>query len=272
MLTACDNCSGRVPADGVERAEDRWVRLGTSGKGETDESESIDEELKYALPALRSDIPEQILRKSAYISSFNNKTLTPNWVAWRLTADRTNGDVQRSGVKFAEDSEVDAQYRVTTYDYSRSGYDRGHMCPAGDNKWDETAMAECFLMTNICPQRHGLNSGDWNDMEIQCRRWAQKYGEIFIVCGPIYDGLSQKRIGQQHKVSVPTGFFKVVLCMEGTPKALGFIYQNESGNRSKNEYLRSVDEVETVTGYDFFHILDDKIENKIEATANLGDW
>ena len=224
------------------------------------------------LPLTPKGIPEQRLRRKAYVSSFNRTTLMPNWVAWKLTAAHTDGDIQRKGVKFHPDDDVPEPYRVTTYDYMQSGYDRGHMCPAADNRWDRRAMDECFLMTNMCPQDHGLNAGDWNEMEMQCRRWAKEYGEVYIVAGPILYRGKHATIGQEHRVTVPEAFFKVVLCLKGTPKAIGFIYRNTDGNRPKGDYVNSIDEVERITGYDFFHGLNKKVQDKVEKEADLGLW
>lgn len=235
-------------------------------------STSDDAALRFAMPTSPKGMPEQILVNDAYVSSFNHTTLMPNWGAWRLTADHTTGDVQRKGISFTPDDRVAEAYRVTTYDYQRSGYDRGHMCPAADNKWSLQAMQQCFLLTNICPQDHGLNVGDWNEMENQCRRWARQYGEIYIVCGPILYRSNHKHIGQQHKVTVPEAFFKVVLCMKGQPKGIGFIYRNTDGNRPKGDYVNTIDEVERITGLDFFPSLPDKTEKAVEAHANLNDW
>ncbi len=231
-------------------------------------SENIDNDI--LTPKERKDISELILQRTGYIVSYNEEYKIPNWVAWKLTADHTSGPYKREGIKFHEDMDVPSP-RVTTYDYNRSGYDRGHMCPSGDNKWSRTAQEESFLMTNMCPQNHNLNTGDWNEMEQQCRKWAKKYGSVYIVCGPILIGKNHKKIGK-NKVVVPEAFFKVVLCMEGTPKAIGFIYRNTEGDRPKDAYVNSVDQVERITGYDFFYQLDDKIENKVEKEQNLADW
>ena len=145
------------------------------------------------------------------------------------------------------------------------------MCPAGDNKWSAVAMYESFLFTNICPQAPSLNRGDWNEMEQACRKWAKQYGDLYIVCGPIFYKGKTKTIGA-NKVAVPDAFFKVVLCMKGEPKAIGFIYKNADGNRPKGDYANSVDEVERITGIDFFPSLPDKIEKKVEAECNPDDW
>lgn len=214
--------------------------------------------------------PEQILKRTGYVASYNKTTLLPNWVAWHLTAERTEGSVKRSGVDFAEDTEV-PEPRATDWDYYNSGYDRGHMCPAADNKWSKKAMEESFLFTNMCPQNGNLNRGDWNEMEMACRKWAKKYGDLYIVCGPILYKGKHKTIGK-NKVVVPEAFFKVVLRTGDDPQAIGFIYKNTSGNRPKDSYVNTVDEVERITGIDFFPSLPDDVEKKVEAECDLGLW
>lgn len=214
--------------------------------------------------------PEQILKRTGYVASYNKTTLLPNWVAWHLTAERTEGSAKRSGVDFAEDTEV-PEPRATDWDYYNSGYDRGHMCPAADNKWSKKAMEESFLFTNMCPQNGNLNRGDWNEMEMACRKWAKKYGDLYIVCGPILYKGKHKTIGK-NKVVVPEAFFKVVLRTGDDPQAIGFIYKNTSGNRPKDSYVNTVDEVERITGIDFFPSLPDNVEKKVEAECDLGLW
>ena len=222
------------------------------------------------IPAPLTDRKEQILRRTAYTASYNSDTRLPNWVAWQLTAEHTSGPHKRGGIDFAEDEDV-PEPRATDWDYYRSGYDRGHLCPSADNKWSEAAQRESFLFTNICPQNHSLNAGDWNEMEQQCRRWADELGSIYIVSGPILYKGRHKTIGK-NKVVVPEAFFKVVLCTEGEPKAIGFIYKNQPGNRPKGDYVNSVDEVERITGIDFFPALPDDVESRVEASADIADW
>ena len=225
---------------------------------------------KYELPAPLKDRPEQILTRTGYTTSYNRETKNPNWVAWHLTREHTRGQNQRKQVVFTED--LDVSPRATNNDYYNSRYDRGHMCPAGDNKWDRRAMNESFLFTNICPQNHGLNKNEWNDLEIQCRSWAREYGAIDIVCGPVYEAHNPRTIGK-NKVRVPDAFFKVILCRKGSnPKAIGFIYRNVGQKQTLQEAVRTVDEIERLTGIDFFPALENGLERKIEAEARLSDW
>ena len=235
---------------------------------------------EYELPAPLNDRPEQILRRTGYTTSYNKETRCPNWVAWHLTKAHTYGRHQRKEELFTEDTDVEP--RATDADYYNSRYDRGHMCPAGDNKWSEQSMSQTFLLSNICPQNHGLNKNAWNDLEIQCRDWAREYNSVDIVCGPVYrtatrsDGKMrasafQKYIGR-NKVWVPDAFFKVVLCRSRQPKAIGFIYENRGGQQRMSDCMCSVDDIERITGIDFYPLLADDVENRIEARASLREW
>lgn len=234
-------------------------------------SEGANAASNYEIPAFKQGSGEQILHREGYTVSYNSTTRLPNWVAWHLTADHVDGHYKRKGIAFQEDLEVETP-RAITADYTSSGYDRGHMCPSGDCKWSEKAQRESFLLTNVCPQVRGLNAGDWNEMEAQCRRWASKYGDLYIVCGPILYGKSHHKTIGRNKIVVPEAFFKVVLRAGKDTAAIGFIYKNAPGNRPKGDYANSVDEVERITGYDFFPNLPDDIERKVESNINTADW
>ena len=221
------------------------------------------------IPAPLKNKKEQILRRKAYTVSYNKDTRCPNWVAWHLTAEHADGSLKRHS-SFREDEDV-PRPRATLEDYKRSGWSRGHMCPAGDNKWDEQAMEESFLLTNVCPQDKSLNSGLWNRVEMDCRQWAKKYGEVYVVCGPVLMNRKHETIGSNNVV-VPEAFFKVVLCLKGEPKAIGFVIRNNEGKKKRDQFINSVDEVERITGYDFFPALPDDVENVVEAKADIKEW
>ena len=225
--------------------------------------------LYVGVPASLLNVSETILYRKAYVVSYNQDTKNPNWVAWHLTSDHVDGPCPRIN-RFHEDEDVDMP-RATLEDYRGSGWSRGHMCPAGDNKWDEEAMYQSFSLTNVCPQNASLNSGLWNSIEKNCRQWAQEYGDIYIVCGPMYINKKHELIGPNNVV-VPEAFFKVVLCLSGVPKAFGFVVRNTDGNRKRDLFYNSIDEVERITGLDFFPSLPDKLENEVEAKANMDSW
>ena len=217
---------------------------------------------KLEIPVISNGKQGQILQRTGYTLSYDSKNKTPQWVAWELTKEETRGKEERSTEFFPDPDVIGSQ--VVTYDYSHSGYDRGHMAPAGDMKWNKQAMQESFYMSNICPQDHNLNTEDWNDLEMKTREWARRYGKVYIVCGPIYNGKRNEYIGE-HRVKVPDAFFKVILINNDNKQyALGFLFENEAGERPLEEYLTSVDYIEKLTGMDFFSLLPDEIEERLE--------
>ena len=246
------------------------------------------------VPLSNGSLPEQILYRYAYTTSYNNKTKCPNWVAWHLTAEHLDGPYNRKGVPYYGDdgsilgisSSVDIVHNSYLEDLEAEAprqehsdwrehpdnIDHGHMCPAADCKWSKEVINQSFLLTNMCPQNHDLNGGDWEYLEDRCRTWAKRYGDIYIVAGPIFKNGSPHLTMGLNKVGIPDAFFKVVLCLKDTPKALGFIYPNNGIHHKIEEYVLTVDEVEDISSIDFFHSLPDDIESKIEAHSNLKNW
>jgi endonuclease G len=110
-------------------------------------------------------------------------------------------------------------------------------------------------------------------LESACRRWAKKEGRIYIVCGPVFNAKKHRTIGKDIKVAVPDSFFKVVMSnRKNAEKAIGFYYNNTGERQTMGDAVRSVDEIEELTGMDFFHTLDSKLERRIEANAKLTEW
>ena len=214
-----------------------------------------------------SRFSQQLISHKNYTVSYNRDTKLPNWVSWSITKDELKSVVSRSGFNFACDPKLLIS-PVSPMEYSKSGWDRGHMCPAADNKYSATAMEESFYMTNICPQDHTLNEKTWSYLETACRNWAQS-STVYVVCGPYISGKAKSHIGRL-KVAVPDGFWKVVLRQyRGRWHAIGFIMPNEPTTTEFDEYAVTVDAVEVLTGFDFFSALDDKIEKEIESSYDL---
>ena len=260
---------------------------------EDDSSVTVSDE-SILLVKISKSISSTILKRVAYITSYNTKTRNPNWVAWHLTSEHLDGPYNRKGVPYYDDKGnaigimsfandvvygdyfVDREVPVPRQEHSDwkehpSNIDHGHMCPAADCKWSKEAINQSFLLTNMCPQDHELNGGDWEKLEEKCRKWAKKYGDIYIVAGPIFYNGVKKTFGA-NKIAVPDAFYKVVLCLQGEPKALGFIYPNDAKKHPMNQSVCSVDDVERITSIDFFSALPDDIENEVERTANIDDW
>lgn len=204
------------------------------------------------------------VRHKAYSLGYNQDYKTPYWVAWELTKEETYGDEQRSD-KFFPDPAL-PEPRTEYWAYSGTGYNRGHMAPAGDMRWDATAMQESFYMSNTCPQNQELNDGDWNELENKCRRWARKYKRVHIICGPVYRTRSPRRIGKQ-SVALPDGFYKVVYVEKGkneVPTMMGFLFSQKNAGQPLDRYLVAVDDIEELVGFDFFPALPDEVEDSLE--------
>ena len=224
-------------------------------------------------PVIPDAIPNKLLVKYCYTVSYNAKTRQPNWVMWQLTEDHVMRRKEGVWNEYREDIDLPSEIRATLDDYASSGYDRGHMCPGGDCNWDDEGRDETFLLSNMCPQNSNLNRGDWKEIEMACRKWAKQYGNIYIVCGPIFLKSQQhERIGP-NQIPVPEAFFKVVLCSKSsTPKGIGFICRNTNENRKKDFYVNSIRQVERVTGYRFFPNLDDSINSLVYDIDDINIW
>lgn len=230
------------------------------------------------MPVLQNGASSQVIVYTGHTLSYNSATRLPNWVAYELTAQEAQGENPRKD-KFARDSQVRGP-QADKEDYRNSGWDRGHMAPAGDMKWSTQAMDETYYFTNICPQNHELNAGDWKELEEQCRKWAVKYGSLHIVCGPVVEKNSHGKIGA-NKVVVPDKFYKVILIPKGGQyHGVGFIFDNPSRRKSKisskppvnrplQSYAVTIDEVERIAGIDFFPSLPAELQEVVESTSAL---
>ena len=222
------------------------------------------------IPAKIASRSEQIIRHVGYTVSYNADWKIPNWVAYELTQTEVEGTLPRYKT-FMPDPEVPAHLSATTHDYTKSGYDRGHMAPAGDMKWSEQAMKESFYLSNVCPQNHNLNGGVWKSLEEQVRDLAAQKGAIYVVCGPMVSQ-NPPTIGE-NKVVVPEAFFKVLLQKKDNGyEAIAFVFRNESGRRPLSTYALSVEELQTLTGIDFFPALPDDIEKEVECRVDFSQW
>lgn len=214
---------------------------------------------------------ELLIQHYAYTVSYNTRTLTANWVAYELTADETDGPWSRKGLNFFPDPFCNER-QANHNDYRNSGYSRGHLAPAGDMKWDSIAMLECFYFTNCIPQDASLNTGKWNQLEEQTRRWARQYGKVYVICGPLYFNDEPLRIGF-NGVAVPDACFKALL----TPKdngysAIAFIMRNGGEERPVAECVYTVDELELILSMDLFFNLPNEQEEAIESAVIWEDW
>ena len=246
-----------------------------------DKPSGPDGPVPVSVPAALADLMEipalttggRIVEHGAFVSSYNTETLIPDWVAYELTADETGGDKKREGIEFRMDPDLKGCTQAMREDYAGSGWTKGHLMPAADAAFSTSTMSETFYFTNICPQNETLNAGDWQYLEKRVRQWANRYGSIWVVTGPIVGENRYGTIGERDVV-VPESFYKALLiCKQnGSYSAIAFVMDNDDDRYYLRDCSMTINDLEALTGFDFFPGLDDKVEEKVENTVRLSDW
>ncbi|WP_136668559.1 DNA/RNA non-specific endonuclease [Flavobacterium sp. H122] len=221
---------------------------------------------KYYLPSSTTSV---IVRHKFYTLSYSEKHEQAEWVAYELK----KSDVVYTNFRrpfFISDPAVKTG-SAGWKNYIRSGYDRGHLCPAADRKFSKEAFNETFYTSNISPQKNDFNGGVWSRLEQKTRYWAKKYDGLYVVTGAVLTG-DLKSIGKEG-VSVPEYFYKILLDNNnGNYKAVGFLVPHKESNMPLYKFVVPIDKIEKLTGINFFPKLPDAVENRIEVKADYKDW
>lgn len=218
---------------------------------------------------LPTSTSHQIVVHDNFTLSYVEDKEQAEWVAYELKRNTSHyQNFERPF--FIEDVKVSsgsADWR----NYKKSGYDKGHLCAAADMKFSKKAFDETFLTSNIAPQKHDFNEGIWNTLEQKVRYWSSKYDGIYVVTGGVLSG-NLKTIGKE-KVAVPDCFYKVLLDdSRGEYKMIGFLVPAVDSDQPLYEFVVPVDQIEKMTGIDFFPKLNDAIENKLEKANDYKGW
>ncbi len=218
----------------------------------------------------RSGLPCEVVRHTYYMICYVEAHEQPAWTAYVLDGQKLKEGKLRRTQDFREDPKVSTR-SATLSDYRRSGYDRGHLVPAGDFKWDSVAMSETFYLSNMSPQLHEFNAGIWEAVERTVRGWAKQKGRLVIYTGPLLRP-NLKKIG--NNVSVPDTFYKVIYAfVGGEVQAVGFLVPHRSfPENAVSRFMVPVDSVEKIAGIDFFPELPDDIEEKAERQWDKSRW
>ena len=201
-----------------------------------------------------------------YTLSYSENHEQAEWVYYILNKEKLKGITKRTN-NFKSDDKVTTGSAHPS-NYKHSGFDRGHLAPASDMKISRTTMSESFLMTNISPQNPSFNRGGWKKLETLVRSWSQNY-EIHIVTAGV---LSPKlnKLGNSN-VSIPKLFYKIIYA-PSEKKMIGFLMPNIKIKTGLSNFVKSVDEIEEITGIDFFYNLPDEDENFLESNIIYSDW
>lgn len=209
----------------------------------------------------------EVVNHSYYSLSYSEPNEQAEWVYYRLSEDLLSGNVSRTD-NFKADRFI-TTLSAGPKDYSGSGYDRGHLCPAGDMTFNTVAMNESFYMSNMSPQSPSFNRGIWQTLEGTVRHWATVEKELHVVTGPIFkDNLGVLAAG----ITIPGYFYKVIYDPTDKQKMIGLVLPNCKGEKQLHEYAVSVDYIEELTGVDFFAGLPDELENELEASFDVSHW
>ena len=202
-----------------------------------------------------------------YTLSYSESDKQAEWVAYYLTPASINGPQKRSS-KFLSDPMITDAVRPSSY--SKSGYDRGHLCPAADMKLNAVSMNESFYMSNMSPQVPALNRGIWSKLEDKVRDWALQKNGVYVVTGPLLN----KSCGTvNQKITIPCAYYKIVFKQTKTGvEAIAFLLPNAGNAGSLKQFVVSIDYLETLTGIDFFASLSDNQEAKFESVVLTNNW
>lgn len=240
-----------------KKSEDQVYEQGEQPKNNTNE---------YFLPTSTTN---QIVHHQGYSLSYSEPHEQAEWVAYELKKTHLSStNFKRPYFEIDKSIKTGA---ASWRNYKNSGYDRGHLCPAGDRKYTKATHDETFLTSNISPQKHDFNSGIWNRLEQKVRYWANRYDGVFVVTGGVLKG-HMKTIGSQD-VAVPNQFYKIILDNNsGQTKMIAFLMPHKNSNKPLYEFVVSVDEIEEITGINFFPELEDAIENMLEKSSSYKAW
>lgn len=203
-----------------------------------------------------------------YAAMFNTQYKVPMWVAEQMSADEIFGDGERAS-QFSADPTLNQREQASRRDYSRSGWDQGHMAPAANFSKNQRLMDESFYYTNILPQNPDHNRKFWSNLEKKVRGWTASRKQLYVVSGPVFNSNRPRTIG--NGVAIPDGIFKVVYDPR-TNAALAILSPNSSlTERDLPKYLVSVREVEQATGLNFLSALPQNVQDAAE-TRRSGMW
>lgn len=224
-----------------------------------------------------------LMLKPQYALSYNRERNIPNWASWQLN-DRWLGEAKRQDDFRVDPTLPQGWYQVRSSDYVKSGFDKGHVVSSEDRSRSAEDNLATFFMTNMVPQAPDNNRVVWSQFEAACRSLVKQGKELYIIGGSSgFGGIGSngERSVLNNKVVVPATVWKVVLVLDrpgiqpknvtaSVSRTIAIVVPNQQGVKSKSwkDYVTSVDEVEKLTGYDFFRNVPESVQKIIEATVD----
>lgn len=236
----------------------------------------------FGLPALKPG--EELIAHSAMMLVYDEQHEQAKWVAHIIVPEVREGNVSRTN-DFREDplvasgTAVEQDYFLTHVDkdgqisYDGFGYDRGHLAPSADFRWSQKALSESYFYSNMSPQVGELNREAWAELEAMLRGYLFRHPktQLYVVSGPVLNDSLPKIVRSVNGISIPEQFFKVVLDLEHQ-RAIAFLMPNKKTHTPIETFATSIDEVESVTGINFFPAIQDPMEQALEAQTKVKPW
>ncbi len=216
----------------------------------------------------------QIITRANYVAGYSKQHHQSIWTFHILKNTYVRGEASRQGNQFQPDPFINGRSPYPS-DYSRSGYDRGHMVPAGDFKCCQSWMDETFYMSNVAPHESEFNRGTWERLESLIRQWVRRDKELYVITGSVFEKNPEK-IGRSLKISVPSHVYKILVYKPddvSQARMIAFLLPNrETGNRRFSQFVVSVKELEQKTGINFFANMPKDWQYKLEKQNQWINW
>ena len=219
----------------------------------------------------QTSLTDTIRSYKGFDLAYNEEREQASWVVYVLTRSEVEQGTHARSDNFRSDTTISTG-SASLADYRGSGYDRGHLAPAGDMKWDKEAMSQSFLLSNMSPQMPSFNRGIWKKLEHQIRDWALEKDSIYVITGPVLHSI-KNTIGKNN-VGIPLYYFKIVVDLSPPDHSMvAFLLPNEGSGEELIRYAISVDSLESFTGYDFFSSApDSNVIEWLEKNPELSGW
>ena len=225
----------------------------------------------------------ELVRHSAMALSYDEEHELARWVSHMILDDVAEGRTTRTndfrqdpkvstGSTQEEDFFLKERGEDGEWEYDGYGYDRGHLAPSADFRWSQQALSESYFYSNMTPQHPDFNRGAWAELEGYIRGYAiENDVDLFVVTGPVLSENLEKVERSVNEMSLPEYHFKVALDLK-SGRAIGFLMPNRLCEKPLEAYSKSVDEIEDLTGLDFFSGLEDSVEEKLERSTDYFPW
>lgn len=223
--------------------------------------------LEEAMPI--SLFEQNIIVHNSYILNYSEEDEQAYWVIYNIIPSLLDKSIARTN-DFRADKMI-SSFSANHKDYKKSGYDRGHLKPSNASKTSKLDVSESFYYSNMSPQAPQFNRGVWKKLESKVVDFAHDCSNIIVVTGPVLEN-GLKKIGQ-NEVTVPNYYYKIILDnYYPNYKAIAFLLKNEKSKRPLQDFVVSIDSLESLLHIDFFPDLEDDIEDKLERYSDTSQW